>query len=98
MRINKKQTARQAAYDAGKRRMVPIFLTSATTAIGIIPMILAKSALWSPMGIVIFWGTIFSMVLLVLTLPVIYWKIFQKIKIAEIANNAKGKIKIATRK
>ena len=29
-----------AAYDAGKRRMVPIFLTTATTAVGVVPMML----------------------------------------------------------
>ncbi|MBR0093877.1 MAG: hypothetical protein IJP91_01215, partial [Synergistaceae bacterium] len=28
----------EAAYDAGHRRMVPIFLTTATTAVGVIPM------------------------------------------------------------
>jgi Cation/multidrug efflux pump len=93
LRINKKQTARQAAYDAGQRRMVPIFLASATTAIGIIPMILANSALWSPMGIVIFWGTIFSMILLVLALPVMYWKIFDRIKIVDVRDRIKDKVK-----
>lgn len=34
LRLNARLSARQAAYEAGKRRMVPIFLTSATTAIG----------------------------------------------------------------
>ncbi len=91
LRINHKHTARDAAYDAGKRRMVPIFLTSATTAIGILPMITAQTSLWTPMGIVIFWGTIFSMVLLVLTLPVMYWKIFQKVKLVDLAQKAKEK-------
>jgi multidrug efflux pump subunit AcrB len=84
LRINKKVPARQAAYDAGLRRMVPIFLTSATTAIGIIPMILANTSLWSPMGIVIFWGTNFSMVLLVLSLPVMYWRVFDKMKVKSV--------------
>ncbi|MCG8580278.1 MAG: efflux RND transporter permease subunit [Bacteroidales bacterium] len=84
LRINKKVPVRQAAYDAGLRRMVPIFLTSATTAIGIIPMILANTSLWSPMGIVIFWGTSFSMVLLVLSLPVMYWRVFDKMKVKTI--------------
>lgn len=80
LRLNERLSARQAAYDAGKRRMVPIFLTSATTAIGIIPMILGQTMLWTPMGIVIFTGTIVSMLLVVTVLPVMYWKIFNKTK------------------
>ncbi len=91
LRVNKKMPARQAAYDAGVRRMVPIFLTSATTAIGIIPMITGNSSLWSPMGIVIFWGTIFSMILLVLVLPVMYWKIFDGVKIVDVRERFKNK-------
>ncbi len=80
LRLNARYSARQAAYDAGKRRMVPIFLTSATTAIGIVPMILGRTMLWTPMGIVIFTGTILSMLLVVTVLPVMYWKIFDKTK------------------
>ena len=91
LRVNQKMPARQAAYDAGVRRMVPIFLTSATTAIGIIPMITGNSSLWSPMGIVIFWGTIFSMILLVLVLPVMYWKIFDGVKIVDVKKRFKNK-------
>lgn len=44
---------RQAAFEAGLRRMRPIFLTSATTALGVIPMITAGTSLWAPMGVVI---------------------------------------------
>ncbi|MDO5384308.1 MAG: efflux RND transporter permease subunit, partial [Rikenellaceae bacterium] len=80
LRLKQHFSARQAAYDAGKRRMVPIFLTSATTAIGIVPMILGRTMLWMPMGIVIFAGTVFSMILVVTVVPVMYWKIFEKTK------------------
>ena len=62
----------QAAYDAGLRRMRPIFLTSATTALGVIPMILAKTLLWEPMGVVICFGTILTFPLVVTVLPVAY--------------------------
>ena len=62
----------QAAYEAGLRRMRPIFLTSATTALGVIPMILAKTLLWEPMGVVICFGTIFTFPLVVTVLPVAY--------------------------
>lgn len=46
-------SAREAAFEAGKRRMVPIFLTTVTTAVGVVPMIAAGSAMWKPVGITI---------------------------------------------
>lgn len=73
---HKKLSARDAAFDAGKRRMLPIFLTSATTAVGVIPMIMGGSSLWAPMGVVILAGTIASTILIVTVLPVVYWKIY----------------------
>ena len=68
-------TARQAAYDAGKRRMVPIFLTTATTAVGVVPMIVAGSSFWMPVGVTIFAGGIGMLVLVTTVLPVVYWKL-----------------------
>ncbi len=69
------EAVRQAAYDAGKRRMVPIFLTTATTAVGVVPMIIAQSSFWMPVGVTIFAGGIGSLVMVVTMLPVIYWKV-----------------------
>ncbi len=68
-------SARDAAFDAGRRRMVPIFLTTATTAVGVIPMIIAGSSFWMPVGITIFAGGIGTLVLIVTVLPVVYWKL-----------------------
>ena len=65
-------TVREAALHSAKRRMRPIFLTSAAASMGVIPMILGGSPLWSPMGSVVFFGTIVSMVLTVTILPVAY--------------------------
>ncbi|MBO6144927.1 MAG: efflux RND transporter permease subunit [Prevotella sp.] len=72
------KAVRQAAYDAGKRRMVPIFLTTATTAVGVVPMIIAQSSFWMPVGVTIFAGGIGSLVMVVTMLPVIYWKVSTK--------------------
>ena len=72
LREKERLTVHQAAYEAGLRRMRPIFLTSATTALGVIPMILAKTLLWEPMGVVICFGTIFTFPLVVTVLPVAY--------------------------
>ena len=68
---------RCAAYDAGKRRMVPIFLTTATTAVGVVPMIIAQSSFWMPVGVIIFTGGIGSLILAVTMLPVAYWKVMK---------------------
>ena len=73
-------TAHDAAFDAGRRRMVPIFLTTATTAVGVIPMIIAGSSFWMPVGITIFAGGIGTLILVVTVLPVVYWKLNDKSK------------------
>ena len=70
-------TARLAAYDAGKRRMVPIFLTTATTAVGVVPMMFGGSTFWAPVGVTIFAGGIGSLILVVTILPVLYSKIYK---------------------
>ena len=67
-----------AAYEAGKRRMVPIFLTTATTAVGVVPMIIAQSSFWMPVGVTIFAGGIGSLIMVVTMLPVVYWKVSTK--------------------
>ena len=72
------EAVKQAAYDAGKRRMVPIFLTTATTAVGVVPMIIAQSSFWMPVGVTIFAGGIGSLILVVTMLPVVYWKVSMK--------------------
>ena len=69
------QAVKLAAYQAGKRRMVPIFLTTATTAVGVVPMIIAGSSFWMPVGVTIFAGGIGSLIMVVTMLPVIYWKV-----------------------
>ena len=68
------KAVKRAAYEAGKRRMVPIFLTTATTAVGVVPMIIAQSSFWMPVGVTIFAGGIGALILVVTMLPVIYWK------------------------
>ena len=72
------KAVRQAAYEAGKRRMVPIFLTTATTAVGVVPMIIAQSSFWMPVGVTIFAGGIGSLIMVVTMLPVVYWKVSTK--------------------
>ena len=72
------EAVKEAAYEAGKRRMVPIVLTTATTAVGVVPMIIAQSSFWMPVGVTIFAGGIGSLILVVTMMPVIYWKVSTK--------------------
>lgn len=70
-------SVKEAAEESGKRRMRPIFLTSCTTALGVLPMIISRDALWMPMGVVICFGTMMSIFLIVFIMPVSYWQIFK---------------------
>ena len=79
-KIEEGMSVRDAAFDAGRRRMVPIFLTTATTAVGVIPMIIEGSSFWMPVGIIIFAGGIGTLILVVTVLPVVYWKLNDKSK------------------
>jgi multidrug efflux pump subunit AcrB len=72
--------AKEAAFDAGKRRMIPIFLTSAAASVGVIPMIISGSSFWAPVGVVIFSGGVFLLLLTITILPVLYWKLNEKKK------------------
>lgn len=78
--MSKGWNAHDAAFDAGRRRMVPIFLTTATTAVGVIPMILAGTSFWMPVGLTICFGGIGALILVVTVLPVAYWKVMDKKK------------------
>jgi len=61
-----------AALEAGKRRLRPIFLTAMAAAIGVFPMILSGSPLWSPLASVIAFGVVWSMIISTLSIPVLY--------------------------
>jgi len=67
-------SAKDAAFDAGKRRMIPIFLTTAAASVGVIPMIISGSSFWAPVGVVIFAGGICLLIMTITILPVLYWK------------------------
>ena len=62
----------EAALEAGRRRLRPIFLTTVAAAAGLTPMILSGSGLWSPLASVIAVGLMFSMVFTLLVVPVLY--------------------------
>ncbi|OPY84822.1 MAG: Cobalt-zinc-cadmium resistance protein CzcA [Smithella sp. PtaU1.Bin162] len=86
-----------AALEAGKRRLRPIFLTASAAAIGVIPMIISGSPMWSPLASVIAVGIMFAMVISLLLVPVLYARVIkpsdkkQELDTAE--SKAKGLVK-----
>ncbi|MFT3827824.1 MAG: efflux RND transporter permease subunit [Chitinophagaceae bacterium] len=76
-------TIRSAALAAAKRRMRPIFLTSAAAAVGVVPMIISKSPLWAPLGSVLASGLIVSMMLTLFVVPVMYYRFVKPAPVEE---------------
>ncbi len=68
----------EAAMQAGVRRLRPIFLTTMAAAVGVTPMILSGSKLWSPLASVLAVGLIFSMFFTLLVVPVLYVLVFRR--------------------
>ncbi|MCD7816821.1 MAG: efflux RND transporter permease subunit [Bacteroides sp.] len=77
LRATEGMTSSQAIYHSARRRMRPIFLTSAAASMGVIPMILGRSSLWMPMGNVICYGTLITMVFILTVLPCAYQLLFR---------------------
>lgn len=70
-RVAEGASLEEAAREAGERRLRPIFLTTMAAAVGVTPMILSGSSLWSPLASVIAFGLIFSMFFTLLIVPVL---------------------------
>lgn len=77
LREKEKLHVAEAIYQSAKRRMRPIFLTSAAASMGVIPMILGGSGLWMPMGTAVCYGTLITMIFLLTVLPCAYCLIFR---------------------
>ena len=73
LRMTEHLTAHQAIQESAKRRMRPIFLTSAAASVGVLPMVISGGGLWVGMGVVILFGTLITMFFILSVLPVAYW-------------------------
>ena len=70
----------EAIAKSGRSRLRPVIMTSATTILGMLPLAMSKgsgSELWSPMGIAVIGGLIFSTLVTLVLVPVVY-AIFSK--------------------
>jgi len=71
-----------AIIDACQKRVRPILLTTATTIFGLIPLYLGGGEMWEPMALAIMGGLLFSTVLTLGVVPVIY-SLFFGIKLGD---------------
>jgi HAE1 family hydrophobic/amphiphilic exporter-1 len=65
---------------SGRSRLRPVIMTSATTILGMLPLAMSKgsgSELWSPMGVAVIGGLVFSTLVTLVLVPVVY-AIFSK--------------------
>ena len=72
---------REAIVMSGKSRLRPVLMTSLTTILGMLPLAMSKgdgSEIWSPMGIAVIGGLIFSTIVTLVLIPVIYQMMLRK--------------------
>ena len=65
----------EAIAISGRSRLRPVIMTSATTILGMLPLAMSSgsgSELWSPMGIAVIGGLIFSTMVTLILVPVVY--------------------------
>jgi multidrug efflux pump subunit AcrB/outer membrane protein TolC len=71
-RVREGRSIEAAAIEAGERRLRPIFLTTMAAAVGVTPMIISGSSLWSPLASVIAVGLVSSMFFTLIVVPVLF--------------------------
>jgi HAE1 family hydrophobic/amphiphilic exporter-1 len=60
---------------SGRSRLRPVIMTSATTILGMLPLAMSSGAgseLWSPMGVAVIGGLVFSTMVTLILVPVVY--------------------------
>jgi len=67
----------EAIISAAQKRFRPILLTTATTVLGLIPLYLGGGEMWEPMAIAIMAGLLFSTLLTLGVVPVMYALLFR---------------------
>lgn len=74
-----KRTPFDAIIEASQRRLRPILLTTATTVVGLIPLWVSGNLMFQPMAIAIIFGLLFSTILTLGLVPILY-SLFFKVK------------------
>lgn len=72
---------RQSILQAGRSRLRPVLMTTATTVLGMLPLALALgegSEMWRPMGITVVFGLSFSTLITLVIVPAIYASLLKR--------------------
>ncbi|MCK4990438.1 MAG: efflux RND transporter permease subunit, partial [Bacteroidales bacterium] len=72
---------KEAIVESGKSRLRPVLMTSLTTILAMLPLALSTgsgSEIWSPMGIAVIGGLIFSTIVTLVLVPVVYHMMLRK--------------------
>ncbi len=78
MEINEfNRTEAEALFEAAQQRLRPILLTTATTVLGMMPLLWSGTAMFVPMAITIMFGLAFATALTLLVVPVLYSLFFR---------------------
>ncbi len=70
---NKEKPLKDMIIEASSVRLRPIFLTTITTVVGMIPLA-GVSALWGPLAFTIMFGLSFAMILTLVFLPILFYR------------------------
>uniref|UniRef100_UPI003567991E efflux RND transporter permease subunit n=1 Tax=Novipirellula sp. TaxID=2795430 RepID=UPI003567991E len=76
---------RECLIDAGKQRMLPIFLTTATTVGGLIPLALSGGALWEGLAWCMIVGLLLTTFLTLIVVPAFYAILVETLGVKPIA-------------
>ncbi len=78
----------EAVREAGKNRLRPVLMTSFTTILGMIPLALSSgigSEIWAPLAVTMIGGLLFSTLITLILVPVVYMTVNQEKKHAKVS-------------
>lgn len=78
---------RQCLAAAGKQRMLPIFLTTATTVGGLLPLAMSGGPLWEGMAWLMIFGLLVATLLTLYVVPALYAILVETFRIQPVANS-----------